>query len=179
MIKNTSGLAVQPCRLHERFYYHARLLYYILRQKARGFFARGRSPCYPDMRGGWCPLCTPQCGSTAPTPSESGRSARDLCKDIVPAPTFWALRPKPRPTFSRRESRQRYARNLLVPGPPAQGGGPPWIPPASALAVLVEGVQGLRHPRGAARQMGLPIPFPLFRKKLLRARWEAQAVHSR
>ena len=36
----------------------------------------------------------------------------------------------PRPTFSRRESRQRYARNLLVPGPPAQGGGPPWIPPA-------------------------------------------------
>ena len=45
----------------------------------------------------------------------------------------------PRPTFSRRESRQRYARNLLVPGPPAQGGGPPWIPPPSALAVLVEG----------------------------------------
>ena len=41
-----------------------------------------------------------------------------------------ALRPAPRPTFSRRESRQRYARNLLVPGPPAQGGGPPWIPPA-------------------------------------------------
>ena len=58
MIKNTSGLAVQPCRLHERFYYHARLLYYILRQKARGFFARGLHP-----RG-------------------------DLCKDIVPAPTI-------------------------------------------------------------------------------------------
>ena len=48
----------------------------------------------------------------------------------LPHPPFWALRPKPRPTFSRRESRQRYARNLLVPGPPAQGGGPPWIPPA-------------------------------------------------
>ena len=78
---------------------------------------------------------------------------------------FWALRPKPRPTFSRRESRQRYARDLLIPGPPAQGGGPPWIPPPSALAVLVEGIQGLRHPRGAARQSGLPIAFPLSSKK--------------
>ena len=48
MIKNTSGLAVQPCRLHERFYYHARLLYYILRQKARGFFDAGaEAPSYP------------------------------------------------------------------------------------------------------------------------------------
>ena len=48
MIKNTSGLAVQPCRLHERFYYHARLLYYILRQKARGFFDAGAgAPRYP------------------------------------------------------------------------------------------------------------------------------------
>ena len=50
MIKNTSGLAVQPCRLHERFYYHARLLYYILRQKARGFFDAGAAapapPCF-------------------------------------------------------------------------------------------------------------------------------------
>ena len=45
----------------------------------------------------------------------------------------------PWPTFSRRESRQRYARNLLVPGPPAQGGEPPWIPPPPTLAVLVVG----------------------------------------
>ena len=112
-----------------------------------GPFARGRTS--------GAPLCTPRSGGYAPT-----------------APLMQALRESmalpcsaPRPTFSRRESRQRYARNLLVPGPPAQGGGPPWIPPASALAVLVEGVQGLRHPRGEARQMGLPIPFPLFRKK--------------
>ena len=50
-----------------------------------------------------------------------------------------ALRPAPRPTFSRRESRQRYARNLLVPGPPAKGAQPPLIPRPCALAVLIEG----------------------------------------
>ena len=101
----------------------------------------------------------PRCGRSALHPGEiyAGLAA--------PAPTFWALRPKPRPTFSRRESRQRYARNLLVPGPPAKGASPPLIPRPCTLAVLVEGVQGLRHPRGAARQMGLPIAFPLFRKK--------------
>ena len=72
-------------------------------------------------------------------------------------PTMQALRESmalpcsaPRPTFSRRESRQRYARNLLVPGPPAQGGGPPWIPPPSALAVLVAGNKTLKHPRDKA-----------------------------
>ena len=92
---------------------------------------------------------------------------------------FWALRPKPRPTFSRRESRQRYARDLLVPGPPAQGGGPPWIPPPSALAVLVEGGTESAASSGAVRQSGLPIPFLLSSKKLLQARWAVQAVHSR
>ena len=114
---------------------------------------------------------TSRCGRSALHPGEiyAGLAA--------PAPTFWALRPKPRPTFSRRESRQRYARNLLVPGPPAKGASPPLIPRPCALAVLVEGVQGLRHPRGAARQSGLPIAFPLFRKKLLDARWGARAAH--
>ena len=73
---------------------------------------------------------------------------------VAPAATFWALRPKPRPTFSRRESRQRYARNLLVPGPPAKGASPPLIPRPCALAVLVEGVQGLRHPRGRRGRAG-------------------------
>ena len=101
-----------------------------------GEFFAGRQPQHPTMRG-VPPLHSPE----------------------------RALRPAPRPTFSRRESRQRYARNLLVPGPPAKGASPPLIPRPCALAVLVEGVQGLRHPRGAARQMGLPIPFPLFRKK--------------
>ena len=33
-----------------------------------------------------------------------------------------------------------------------EGGLAPFDPPASALAVLVEGVQGLRHPRGAAER---------------------------
>src|SRR5699024_3246733 len=45
-------------------------------------------------------------------------------------PFVWALRPKPRVTFLRKESHQRFARNLLVPGPPAQEGGSPWIPQA-------------------------------------------------
>ena len=53
-----------------------------------------------------------------------------FCGTAVPAPTMRALRPAPRPTFSRRESRQRYARNLLVPGPPAKGALPPFDPPA-------------------------------------------------
>ena len=166
MIKNTSGLAVQPCRLHERFYYHARLLYYILRQKARGFFARGQgAPADPFFLS-----ASPEgfCGGGGPSTSGSkssdlaprsalhpgeffaGRQPQHLpmralrpapggvfCGTVVPAPTMRALRPAPRPTFSRRESRQRYARDLLVPGPPAKGASPPLIPRPSALAVLV------------------------------------------
>ena len=76
MIKNTSGLAVQPCRLHERFYYHARLLYYILRQKARGFFDAGAgAPRYPLFslpafpgRG--------ECGTAVPAPTDAGAPPR-------------------------------------------------------------------------------------------------------
>ena len=172
MIKNTSGLAVQPCRLHERFYYHARLLYYILRQKARGFFDAGaEAPAPPFFLS-----ASPEgfCGGGGP--STSGSKSSDLAprSALHPGEFFAgrqsqpptmrgvpplhsperALRPAPRPTFSRRESRQRYARNLLVPGPPAKGASPPLIPRPCALAVLVEGVQGLRHPRGAARQRG-------------------------
>ena len=178
MIKNTSGLAVQPCRLHERFYYHARLLYYILRQKARGFFDAGAEapadPFFlslpsPERFCGAGSSCTHHAGAPPCTRGRFMRGWQPQHPTMRGVPPLHsperALRPAPRPTFSRRESRQRYARNLLVPGPPAQGGGPPWIPPASALAVLVEGVQGLRHPRGEARQMGLPIAFPLFRKK--------------
>ena len=123
----------------------------------RGRFMRGWQPQHPP------------CGRSALHPGEffAGRQSQPPTMRGVPplhSPER-ALRPAPRPTFSRRESRQRYARNLLVPGPPAKGASPPLIPRPCALAVLVEGVQGLRHPRGAARQMGLPIPFPLFRKK--------------
>ena len=74
------------------------------------------------------------CGENAAHPR--GPFARRACPPLHSTPV-WALRPIPRPTFSRRESRQRYARDLLVPGPPAQGGGPPWIPPPPTLAVLV------------------------------------------
>ena len=73
--------------------------------------AEGAPPCTREFMRGWQPL----------------------------RPPFWVLRPKPRPTFSRRESRQRYARNLLVPGPPAKGASPPLIPRPAALAVLVVG----------------------------------------
>ena len=79
------------------------------------------------------------CGESAalpPRPHFAGAFARRASPPLRSS-LVWALRPIPRPTFSRRESRQRYARDLLVPGPPAQGGGPPWIPPAPALAVLV------------------------------------------
>ena len=74
------------------------------------------------------------CGESAA--HSRGPFARRACPPLRSTPV-WALRPIPRPTFSRRESRQRYARDLLVPGPPAQGGGPPWIPPPPTLAVLV------------------------------------------
>ena len=73
MIKNTSGLAVQPCRLHERFYYHARLLYYILRQKARGFFDAGAgAPAPPFFLS-----ASPEgfCGGGGPSTSRCRRSA--------------------------------------------------------------------------------------------------------
>ena len=85
MIKNTSGLAVQPCRLHERFYYHARLLYYILRQKARGFFARGCSPlATPICEGAGAPsgasrqtwLLLPEVGAAPPQPPRAGAPPR-------------------------------------------------------------------------------------------------------
>ena len=55
---------------------------------------------------------------------------------------------RPRVTFLRKESHQRFARNLLVPGPPAKGASPPLIPRPCILAVLVAGVWKLRHPRG-------------------------------
>ena len=95
-----------------------------------------------DLCGAGSPS-TSRCRRSALHPGEffAGRQSQPPTMRGVPplhSPER-ALRPAPRPTFSRRESRQRYARNLLVPGPPAQGGGPPWIPPASALAVLVEG----------------------------------------
>ena len=77
-----------------------------------------------------------------------------------------ALRPAPRPTFSRRESRQRYARDLLVPGPPAKGALPPLIPWPSALAVLVagkkaRGILGVRNlPRHGLKTQSVPLMKP-------------------
>ena len=53
-----------------------------------------------------------------------GRSAEGFCGTVVPAPTMRALRPAPRPTFSRRESRQRYAKGCAPWNPLVQGGRP-------------------------------------------------------
>ena len=84
------------------------------------------------------------CGESAalpPRPHFAGAFARRASPPLRSSPV-WALRPIPRPTFSRRGKWQhkcceRYARDQKVPGPPAQGGGPPWIPPPPTLAVLV------------------------------------------
>ncbi len=66
------------------------------------------------------PLSSP-CGSTAPTPSESGRSApppRGLLRGWWPQhPPFWALRPKPRVTFPA-PGKSPKARQGSTPGPP-------------------------------------------------------------
>ena len=164
MIKNTSGLAVQPCRLHERFYYHARLLYYILRQKARGFFARGLHP-----RG-------------------------DLCKDGSPCTHQWAY-----PAHTRGSFRFTTKGTKGVPGAAPLDPGA-WLPhfprslrfaPARAVllpAFLPAALQARQHgghipprlsppPFGTLIACGFPFPYPA--KKLLDARWGAQAVHGR
>ena len=97
-----------------------------------GPFARGLRPPFLSLPRGWvgthsflargaAPLRFPKWGLRPHSPRER------------------ALRPAPRPTFSRRESRQRYARDRLVPGPPAKGALPPLIPRPPALAVLVAG----------------------------------------
>ena len=137
----------------------------------RGSFLRDGSPS------------TSRCGRSALHPGEffAGRQSQPPTMRGVPplhSPER-ALRPAPRPTFSRRESRQRYARNLLVPGPPAQGGGPPWIPPASALAVLVEGKKVCGILGGRRGRWGCRYPFLYSGKKLLNARWGVRGVHSR
>ena len=96
MIKNTSGLAVQPCRLHERFYYHARLLYYILRQKARGFFDAGaEAPADPFFLS-----ASPEgfCGGGGP--STSGSKSSDLAPRSALHPgEFFAGRQSQHPTM--------------------------------------------------------------------------------
>ena len=134
---------------------------------------QGHSPCTHDMQalrpapgGDLCGAGSPstsRCRRSALHPGEffAGRQSQPPTMRGVPplhSPER-ALRPAPRPTFSRRESRQRYARNLLVPGPPAQGGGPPWIPPPCALAVLVEGKKVCGILGGRRGRCGCRYPF--------------------
>ena len=64
--------------------------------------SRGRRQ---SSRPGWSRLRTGSSGMGDSWAIACSGPGEDLCKDIVPAPTFWALRPKPRVTFvSRRKS---------------------------------------------------------------------------
>ena len=135
MIKNTSGLAVQPCRLHERFYYHARLLYYILRQKARGFFARGCSPlATPICEGAGAPSALPNVGAQLPRPQRAGAPPR--------APGDFLMRRKSPKTHQE------------PPGSWTSGtrGRTPLDSPAPCPSGIGCEQKGSRHPRG------LPLP---------------------
>ena len=77
----------------------------------------GRSALHP---GSFCGVGSPSthhAGAPPCTPEVFAGLA-------APAPTMRALRPAPRPTFSRRESRQRYAKGCALWNPPVQGGRP-------------------------------------------------------
>ena len=162
MIKNTSGLAVQPCRLHERFYYHARLLYYILRQKARGFFDAGaEAPADPFFLS-----ASPEgfCGGGGPSTHLRG-GAQPLREQVVRLGS--SLRPKPRVTFVSRRKSPKACRGC-APGPPWGALSSPQRrcrSPQKDSPIGRRGRCGLVLPSAPDRGLGLPIPFPLFRKK--------------
>ena len=164
MIKNTSGLAVQPCRLHERFYYHARLLYYILRQKARGFFDAGAAPPAGSP-------CGPLFFSLPPR--------RGFAGTVAPAPTSGPTRPTPGVPFVSRRKEPKACRGC-APGPRCV------VTALSALAPLCSGSRraascvftdslasaaawGTHSPAALAAPLwdaeSLRFPFPLFREK--------------
>ena len=205
MIKNTSGLAVQPCRLHERFYYHARLLYYILWQKARGFFARGQeAPAPPFFLS-----ASPEgfCGGGGPSTSRCRRSALhpgEIYAGLAaPAPPDAGAPPCTRGSFLRDGSPSTH---LLGAPPQTPGdfrfttkvtkgvsGGAPLnprgghyhppsgvaAPPRRTLPLGVGGGVGLCFPPRRIGVSGCRYPFLYSGKKLLDARWGAQAVHGR
>ena len=144
MIKNTSGLAVQPCRLHERFYYHARLLYYILRQKARGFFARGQgAPAPPFFLS-----ASPEgfCGGGGPSTSRCRRSA------LHPGEFFAGRQSQPLPMQALRPAPGGVFCGTAVPAPNDARGSPSALPRA-----------GAPHEHGFA-MLGAPGDFLMRRK---------------
>ena len=132
MIKNTSGLAVQPCRLHERFYYHARLLYYILRQKARGFFDAGaEAPADPFFLS-----ASPEgfCGGGGPSTSRCRRSALHpgefFAGLVVPAPTDAGAPPRAPGDFLMRRKSPKTHQEPPGSWTSGEGGLAPFDPPA-------------------------------------------------
>ena len=104
-----------------------------------GEFCRDRAPAARDMRGGCRPLCTPH---------------------------ERALRPAPRPTFFRKESRQRFAGGK-PPGPPE---GDAIAPPAASRtpskgesATDTDGVATLRW----WGELDAPSPWALSKRNIL------------
>ena len=67
--------------------------------------------------------------------------------------TLWSYALHTAPTFLCKESRQRYTKNLLVFGFPAEGGVPPSIPPVSHETFVIDkGERGLTTTAGAKPQ---------------------------
>ena len=89
--------------------------------------------CGAKLPASRCRVCA-CCGEGAPP-----RAPGVYAELGAPEPPDAGAPPCTRVTFLRKESHQRFARNLLVPGPPAKGALPPLIPRPSALAVLVAG----------------------------------------
>ena len=191
MIKNTSGLAVQPCRLHERFYYHARLLYYILRQKARGFFDAGAAaPRYPLFS-----LCLPGEVLRGRGPQHLREQVVRLGSSLRPAPggdlcgagspsTHLLGAPPQAPGDFRFTTKVTKGVSGGVPLNPLGGhyhppNGARAVPPRRTLPLGVVGGVGLCFPPRRIGVSGCRYPFLYSGKKLLRARWEVQGVHSR
>ena len=88
--------------------------------KRCGWCWRGRSPT-PRPRWGFCSSMPSAWDARFCEGADAPSALPNVGGEAPHGPHERALRPAPRPTFSRRESRQRYARNLLVPGPPAKG----------------------------------------------------------
>ena len=88
------------------------------------------------------------CGTAVPAPNDARGSPSALPRAGAPHEHGFAMLGAPGDFLMRRKSPKTHQE---PPGSwtSGEGGLAPFDPPASALAVLVEGVQGLRHPRGA------------------------------
>ena len=124
-----------------------------LRPAPRGSFLRDGSPSPQRCEG--FPLCTPQSGRSAPRPGLLSRVEK-VGKDTPGGHPWTPLG------------------GIIIP-PAARCA----APPRRTLPLGVGGGVGLCFPPRRIGVSGCRYPFLYSGKKLLRARWEAQAVHSR